>query len=204
MSPRMFVALALALALGCACTPAPSIPAASSPRRTKPTADELFVQGRYADAVREYERELERGERVAELQLFKLFAKLASDVPGWQLVDELRTLEQTYPRSRWGHLAGVLASEIDRGTVLRQAVMAAGADLRAAEERVAELTQKVTALTTQTAEQQTTISTLREERGRLQQQVRELEEAATSRDARIRELEAELAALKQVDMQRSP
>jgi len=196
--------VALALALGCGCSSAPSAPTASSPRRAKPTADELFAQGRYADAAVAYERELERGERVVELQMFKLFAKLASETPGWTLVDELHAIERTYPRSRWGHVAAVLASEIDRGTVLRQAVMAAGADLRAAEQRVEELTQKVTALTTQTTEQQAAIATLREERGKLQQQVRELEEAATARDARIRELEAELAALKQVDMQRSP
>lgn len=196
--------LALVVALVCGCASAPSTPTASSPRSTKPTADDLFVHGRYADAATAYERELELGERVVELQIFKLFALLASEAPSWTLVDELRTLERTYPRSRWGHVAGVLASEIDRGTVLRQAVMAAGADLRAAEQRVEDLTQKIATLTTLTAEQQAAIASLRDERTRLQQQARELEEHATDRDAKLRELEAELAALKQVDMQRPP
>ena len=204
MSTRTSLALALVLALVCGCSSAPSAPTASSPRRAKPTADELFVQGRYADAATAYQRELERGERVVELQIFKLFALLASEAPSWTFVDELRALERAYPRSRWGHVAGVVASEIDRGTVLRQAVMAAGADLRAAEQRVEALDQKVATLTTQTSEQQAAIAALREERTRLQQQVRELEEHATGRDAKLRELEAELAALKQVDMQRSP
>jgi chromosome segregation ATPase len=200
----MWFALAVLLS-SCASPPGPSSarPQAQQPRQP-PTGDELFAAGQYAEAIATYQRELERGERVAELQTSILLARSALSTPGTQLIDELRAIERAYPRSRWGHLAGILATEIDRGTVLRQAVMAAGADLRAANETIETQKQRITALTTQAAEQQTTLATLRDERTRLQAQVRELEERGASQEARLKELEAELLALKKVDMERRP
>lgn len=202
MRSMLFVFVALS---SCA---SPSGPAAARPQaeqpRQPPSGDELFAAGRYAEAIATYQRELERGERVAELQTSIVLARAALQTPGAQLIDELRAIERAYPRSRWGHLAGVLVTEIDRGTVLRQAVMAAGADLRAANETVETQKQRITLLTTQGAEQQTALAAVREERTRLQTQVRELEERTATQEARIKELEAELLALKKVDMERRP
>lgn len=192
------------LAYGCAAkAPPPSAPEVPH-EAPPPTGDELFAAGRNADAAAAYEHELERGERVVELQVLAVAARLADEAPAWTQLDKLRVLERTYPRSAWGHLAGVLANEIDRATVLRQAVMAAGADLRAAEQRVDQLAQKITTLTAQVADQQAALTALRDERTKLQLQVRDADDRATAHEARIHELEAELAALKQIDLQRAP
>lgn len=195
---------ALGSALGCAQAPPPASPRTPAPTPPTASGDDLFAAGKFAEAIAAYEQELQRGDRVAELQALILIARLAQQFPGWSMIDELRALAQKFPRSRWGHVASVMASEIDRGTVLRQAVMEAGADLRASKVKVEQLTQRVAALTTQTADQQAANAALKEERARLQAQVRELEAKHTSLEARLRELEAELLALKQVDMERRP
>lgn len=189
----------------CACaatsprTAAP--PTASAPRSS---GDELFIAGRYAESIKAYRVELQRGERVVEIETLVAIARLADQAPAAEVADELHRLERTYPHSRWGKIAGTLANEIDRGTVLRQAIMAAGVDLRGAQDKLDQLTQKLTVATTQQADQQAAIAALRDERGKLQHQVKDLEDRATSQETHIKELEAELAALKQVDMQRSP
>jgi chromosome segregation ATPase len=197
-----FVIMAVALA-SCASSPPP--PQASLPRADRElTADELFARGRYAAAVDAYRNEVKRGERVAEMRAMALVAQLAQRAPGSSLVADLRSVEREFPSSRWGRIAGIIASEIDRGTVLRQAVMAAGADLRAANASVTELEARVAALTAQASDQQALVASLKEERTRLQAQIKDADERATAKDTRIHELEAELLALKQIDMERSP
>jgi hypothetical protein len=195
---RLLIAL---IAVSCASSPTPHAPA--QPAQARASADELFASGRYGDALVAYRNEVKRGDRVAELQTMVVVTQLAL-APGAELVDDLRTIEQDYPSSRWGRLAGVIASEIDRGTVLRQAVMAAGAELSVANAAIKDRDARLATLTTQTTDQQTLITSLKDERAHLQAQVKELEESETAKDARIHELEAELLALKQIDMERQP
>jgi chromosome segregation ATPase len=193
------------LLLVCACaatTPRAAAPSVAAAPRS--SGDALFVAGRYAEAIKAYRLELQRGERVVEIETLVAIARLANQTPAAEVADELHRLERTYPRSRWGKIAGALAGEIDRGTVLRQAVMAAGVDLRGTQDKLDQLTQKLTEATAQQADQQAAIAALRDERGKLQHQVKDLEDRATAQETHIKELEAELAALKQVDMQRSP
>lgn len=202
---RVSIIVLISVALA-SCASAPAAP----PPRTAPaatpalTADELFARGRYAAALDAYRSELKRGERVPEVRTMVLVAQLAQLAPGWSIADDLRAIESDYSSSRWGRIAGVIAAEIERGTVLRRAVMEAGADLRAAKAGVADLETKVGELKTQVADQLALVASLKDERTRMQAQVRDLEEHATQREARIRELEAELLALKQIDMERRP
>lgn len=196
------VIIALALA---SCASSPPAPAQALPQADRQlTADELFSHGRYGAAVAAYRNEVKRGERVAEMRTMVLVAQLAQLTPGASLVDEFRAVEHEFPSSRWGRIAGVIASEIDRGTVLRQAVMAAGADLRAANASITEHETRVAALSAQVADQQALVASMKDERTRLQAQLKDADERTTAKDTRIRELEAELLALKQIDMERSP
>lgn len=198
------VIIAMALA-SCASSP-PSPPPTSLPQDRQQTADELFARGRYAAAVDAYRNEVKRGERVAEMRTMVLVAQLAqgaSDQPGAS-VDELRGVESEFPSSRWGRIAGVIASEIARGTVLRRELMAAGADLRAANASITELEARVAALSAQATDQQALVASLKDERTRLQAQLKDADERSTAKDTRIHELETELLALKQIDMERSP
>lgn len=201
---RLSVVIMAVVLASCGSSPPPA-PQTSLPRADRQlSADELFSRGRYAAAVEAYRNEVKRGERVAELRTMVLVAQLAQRPPGSSLVGDLRSVEREFPSSRWGRIAGIIASEIDRGTVLRQAVMAAGADLRAANASVSELEARVAALTAQASDQQALVASLKEERARLQAQLKDADERATGREARIHELEAELLALKQIDMERSP
>lgn len=198
-----FVILAVALASCASSSPPP--PQTSLPHADRQlSADELFARGRYAASVEAYRNEVKRGERVAEMRTMVLVAQLAQRAPGLSLVGDLRLVEREFPSSRWGRIAGVIASEIDRGTFLRQAVMAAGADLRAANASVSDLEARVAALTAQASDQQALVASLKEERTRLQAQIKDADERATAKDSRIHELEAELLALKQIDMERTP
>ena len=85
-----------------------------------------------------------------------------------------------------------------------RAVLRAGADLASQEARIAELERTLLASGQELANVNTTIEAMKEDRQQLQRSIRELEELLQTRAAAIVTLEAELEALKRIDMSRSP
>ena len=87
---------------------------------------------------------------------------------------------------------------------MQRAVQRAGADLAAQEARIAELERTLLASGQEVSELNATAEAMRDERQQLQRSVRELEELLQLRAAALVSLEAELEALKRIDMSRTP
>lgn len=197
--PSAVVLAALAL-VGCA---------TSGSMRPMDAADLAFTRGDLQDAAGAYARAEDdaatRDERL-RARLFSLIARTASSAPGAldPVHAELRAFAVEAKGSHWGRLAGLYADEMAQAEALRWAVQRAGADLAARSTRIAELEAELAQARQEAIELTATIQTLREERAQQQRSTRELEEQLATNAALLASLESELAALKRIDMSRSP
>ncbi len=188
------------LATGCA-HPGPL------PAQTR--AEAAFAKGedaRAEETFREARAEASSEDAAHRAQLFELLARRAqSDADGVDSVRvELRTFAVSAPHSPWARLAGLFADEMGQVDALRWALQRSGAELAGLERRVAELEASVERGEKIARELGEVLTAVRDERAALQRTVRELEEQLAGREALIAELQAELEALKSIDMSRTP
>src|SRR5690606_35194500 len=104
-----------------------------------------FLRGELGAAVVELSRALPAArtdDEAAEVRFFLALARLSQGDTARGLGD-LRTVEFAHAGTRWARLAGVMSAEMARGRVLREAVMAAGADVQAARTHAEELEARV-------------------------------------------------------------
>lgn len=193
----LLVALALT---GCVTT---------GPQRPLDQADLAFTRGDLQDAAGAYARaEDEAGNRDERLRarLFALIARTASSAPGAldPVHAELRAFAVEARASHWGRLAGLYADEMAQAEALRWAVQRAGADLEARRLRIAELEAELAHARQEATDLSETIATLKDEKAQQQRSTKELEEQLATNAALLASLEAELAALKRIDMSRTP
>lgn len=197
------IALAAAPLLLSAClTKAPAI-------RARDVADEAFSRGDHVRAETEYRAAEAEASTADERERARLHALLsraaAAGAEGRDAaLAELRTYAVSAAGTSWGRLATLFTDEMAQADALRWALQRAGADIARLEERVAALEEEVAQGERTNAELTQVQTTLREERTQLQRAQRELEELLALRAARIAELEAELEALKSIDMSRTP
>jgi len=202
LSPVVFGFGALTLALG-GCFKAPSAV------RPLDLADQAFARGDYLEAQAGYrlagENAASPGE-AARTRLMALLARRGTSSPEEldALLSDLRTFAVSAAETPWGRMAQLYADEMAQVDALRWAVQRSGAEISLLERELAEFKdalarteQLVTELTAQ-------LQTSRDERAQLQRTLKEREEDAALQGARIAELEAELEALKSIDMSRSP
>lgn len=202
---RLYLALALALT---AC--APTQASTRAPVAVAPTLEQLYMDRRYGEVVllaaSVIEAEAEDRERVAEARFFRALAWLAHDPPGKQaraLLD-LRKLEFEHGDLLWGRLAGLHVAALTRVDVLQTTLLELAIEQRDLQARVEVLEQALAELHAERIEREAEHATLARERNELLEQLDETRKQATTLAARLRELEDELAALKQIDMQREP
>ncbi len=177
--------------------------------RAQDTADAALVAGDHAraeEAYRAAEAEAQTRDAQERARLFALVAKLSAvGADGRdEALSQLRTYSVNAADTPWGQLAALHRDEMAQADALRWALHRAGADISALEKRVAALEEEVAQGQRTQAELTQAQTTLREERAALQRTLREVEELSAARAARIAELEAELEALKSIDMSRSP
>lgn len=211
MTRRTHLALLVGLVAspwGCArrtdTTPVPPIEAP-----TEPDPDRLFAEGRFEAAVAAYTdalaTELDPSERT-RLRLFRALALRArGDRHGNRLaLEALREIEHQQERTIWGRIARLFVDEMAREEALRDTVLQAAARLRDVQAEVEALEAQLAERDELLEEQRSNLANLKEERSRLAGQLSEAEAQAEKQAARLQELERELAALKQIDMQRQP
>jgi chromosome segregation ATPase len=187
-----------------ACAQRPARPPQAKPRL--PSADQLFARGEYEAAKSAYEREARLGtsaEAAARARFFRALVQLAQKDAALAH-EELRALERVARGSVWPRVARLLSDELARGTVLQKAMLDAGAELHLLRLRIQLLERAAEDAQQQLAERDTELQTLKEERQRVQAALRDAEERANAQAQRVRELEAALEALKNIDMQREP
>jgi hypothetical protein len=204
---RLALSIALMLPALSACEPPPEPSVA--PLTTEPTLEQLYTAGRYAELVVLAAATISStpdAEILAHARFFRAMAWLAQDERAAQARAflELRELELQFSDYVWGRIAAAYAAKIVRGEILQEALLECTLDLRALEQEFSELEQRhaetVTALTQREAKQ----SSLEHEREQLRKQLEEAQVKINAAAARVFALEEELAALKQVDMQRDP
>lgn len=205
---RSWLALAAALALtGCARAPRP---AAAPVVVEAPTLEQLYLSKRYGELVLQATAILDAGagdrERVAEARFYRAIAWLAQDPHGKQAraLHDLRKLEFESSDLLWGRIAALYVAAVTRADVLQTTLLELAIEQRDLQTRVEALEHGLAELHAELAERDADLAGLTRERNELVEQLDEAREQAATLVERIRELEAELAALKQIDMQREP
>jgi septal ring factor EnvC (AmiA/AmiB activator) len=188
-------------------------------RRPEPTAapiiveaalQQLYLAERYHEVVRIaagiIEAEPEQRERVAEARFFRALAWMAQDPRGNQAraLLELRRLEFEFSDVIWGHLAALYVAAATRVDALQATLLELGFDQRELQARIEVLEQSLVELHAELGKRDTQVDELERERNDLTEQLDEARAEAATTIALLRELEDELAALKQIDMQREP
>lgn len=198
--PWLFLAVGACTVVGC-----------KTPQQTRPidVADRLFVRGDNEAAAVSYAAAADIATDSNEelrARFFSLLSRRAASAPEQfdRLLGELRAFAGEAKSSPWGRLAGLYADEMAQTDALRRAVLRAGADLASQEARIAELERTLLASGQELGAVNATIDVMKEDRQQLQRSIRELEELLQTRAAAIVTLEAELEALKRIDMSRSP
>lgn len=207
MNLHVSMVLAAALMLsGCAGERAPT----QAPVVEAPTLEELYVARRYGElvllAASILEAEHHNPERIAEARFFRALAWLAQDPRGKQAhaLHELRKLEFEHPDLLWGRLAALHVAAVTRIEALQATLLELAVERRALQERIDALEQNLADLQVERSKKEAQHAALARERNELVEQLDEARKQATATAARLRELEDELAALKQIDMQREP
>jgi chromosome segregation ATPase len=198
---RGLLVMPFVVLFGCSATEA--TPPPTSPRES---GQAHFARGDLRFAIAALQRALREArteEDVAEVRFFIALSRIAEGQSTRGLAD-LRAVEFEHAKSRWGRLAGIITAEIARGRVLREAVMAAGAGVRGAQEEVKAEQARIEALTAQLSEQQDALASAREERARALAQLNAANDTIGAQAARIKELQEKLDAMKKIDMQRQP
>ncbi|MFO7566374.1 MAG: hypothetical protein R6X02_27270 [Enhygromyxa sp.] len=205
----LLVALALGLS---ACAPAPQ--RSQAPEVEALTLEQLYLAERYGELVllaasileAEAGAEAEEPERAAEARFFRALAWLVQDPPGKhaRALLELRQLEFEHPDLLWGRLAGLYVAAMTRVEVLQATLVELAIEQRDLQTRLEALEQSLAELLAERSKREADLAALNRERNQLVEQLEEARKQAVEAAARLRELEDELAALKQIDMQREP
>jgi septal ring factor EnvC (AmiA/AmiB activator) len=202
---RILLAAALALA-GCV----GGKTATATPEAEAPSLAELFAAERYGEvqllAASVIQAPNEGREDVAEARFFRALAWLARDPLGNQerALLELRTVEFEYTDLVWGRLAAHYVGEAARVDALQATLLELAVEQRDLQMRIDELERNLEELHAELATRDAEITKLARERGELLEQLEQARELAATTAVRLRELEDELAALKQIDMQLEP
>jgi hypothetical protein len=200
--------LSVALGLGACSSPQAQTQA---PADDPPTLAQLFVAERYdelellAAGVIDDPEQDDR-ERVAEARFFRALAWLAQDPPGKQprALFELRKLELEDADLLWGHLAGLHVTALTRVEVLQLTLLELAIEQGHLQVRIDALEGELADRIAERSKREADLAALTRERNDLLEKIDEARKQATVTAARLRELEDELAALKQIDMQREP
>lgn len=207
--PILGLVLVLGLPLGlAACKPAsgPTI----DPVAAEPSLEQLYTAGRHGEVVllaaELIDADPEDRQAVARARFFRAMSWLAQDrqLERARGLLELRTLEAEYADSVWGRIAGAYAGRILRTDLLQEAVLELTLDLRDLEQHIRTLEQSLTEAQTKLEERDTKLAAVERERDQLRVKLDQAAAQAKLTASRITELEEELNALKQVDMQREP
>jgi TolA-binding protein len=166
---------------------------------------ELFARGDWTRAAAAFEADASEGSAAeqAEARFFLALTMLARQDDASAL-QTLRRLQEEHPDSPWARAAGVLDRSVAHGMLLREEWVRAVVNLDKATDRLRTLEQQVGVLEAQQRPDQAALAASREERTRLQGQIKQSEERLATLTERIVELERELGELKQVDLQRAP
>ena len=201
----------LARVAGVALVAIAALSACKTPQQTRPidVADRLFVRGDHEAAAVSYAAAADIATDSNEelrARFFALLSRRAASEPAQfdRMLGELRSFSNEASSSPWGRLAGFYADEMSRTDAMQRAVQRAGADLAAQEVRIAELERTLLASGQEVSDLNAAAEAMRDERQQLQRSVRELEELLQLRAAALVSLEAELEALKRIDMSRTP
>lgn len=197
----------LLLGLG-ACTPAPA--PTIDPVAAEPTLEQLYAERRHGEVVllatEIVESDPEDREAVAHARFFRAMSWVAQDrrVEQARGLLELRALEFEYADFVWGQIAAAYVSKILRADLLQEALLELTLELRDVEQHIRALEQSLAETQATLAQRDTKLTTVERERDQLRVKLDEALAQAELTAGRILELEEELAALKQVDMQREP
>jgi hypothetical protein len=205
---RIAIVLVLALA---ACKPASAPPI--TPVAAAPSLDQLhhlYMTGRHGEAVLMATAIVQGNpddrEIVAHARLFRAMSWLEQDrrVEQARALLELRELELQYGDHVWGQLAAAYVDKILRADLLQEALLELTLELRELEQEIRGLELILAQTQAELATRDAKMSSVEQERDHLREQINAAKVKAKLDAGRILELEAELAALKQVDMQREP
>lgn len=204
---RGIVTIALALTLG-ACQASPR--ASARPVVEAPTLEQLYLAGRVGEVVLLAHSVIDAPnqprERVAEARFFRALAWLARNPHSNRdrVLFEFRALEFEYADLIWGRLAGHYVADAARIDALQATLLELAVEQRDLLVRIDELEHSLAAVLAKLAERESEVVELERERGDLREQLGSARARAEALAVRLRELEGELAALKQIDMQREP
>lgn len=171
---------------------------------------QLYLAERYGEVVLMaqgiIEAEPEQRERVAEARFFRALAWMAQDPRGNQAraLLELRKLEFEFSDVVWGRFAALYVATATRVDALQATLLEVSFEQRELQARIEVLEQSLVELHAELGKRDTEVDGLERERNELTEQLEEVRAEAAAAVARQRELEDELAALKQIDMQREP
>lgn len=177
---------------------------------TEETLQQLYLAERYGELVLRVASIINETpddrERVAEARFFRALAWMAQDPHANQAraLLEFRTLEFEYDDVIWGDVAALYVATATRVDALQATLLELSFEQRALQERIEVLEQSLADVHGQLAERDAKIDGLQRERNELLEQLDIARAEAKKTAARLRELEGELAALKQIDMQRQP
>jgi hypothetical protein len=188
---------------------------ARAPERTaapvaEATLQQLYLAERYGELVLEaasvIKAQPDDRERVAEARFFRALAWMAQDPHANQAraLHEFRTLEFEFGDVIWGDVAALYVATATRVDALQATLLELGFEQRELQARIEVLERSLADVHTELAERDTKIEALQRERSELAEQLEAARAEAKKTVARLRELEDELAALKQIDMQRDP
>lgn len=177
---------------------------------TEETLQQLYLAERYGELVLRagsiIKTSADDRERVAEARFFRALAWMAQDPHANQAraLLEFRTLEFEYGDVIWGDVAALYVATATRVDALQATLLELGFEQRALQERIEVLEQSLADVHAELAERDARVEDLQRERNELLEQLDTARAEAKKTVARLRELEGELAALKQIDMQRDP
>lgn len=198
------VLLAASIMCGCARSPSPTV---APPEQT---LQQLYMGERYGEVVllatSIIDAEASAPERVAEARFFRALAWLANDPHGNQAraLLELRTLEFEHADVIWGQVAAHYVATATRVDALQATLLELGVEQRELQGRIEVLEQSLADLQAELTERDEKLAALERERDDLNKQLEAARAEMAATAARLRELEDELAQLKQIDMQREP
>jgi septal ring factor EnvC (AmiA/AmiB activator) len=201
---KLVVTTALVIA-ACARMPEPTVVPVP-----EPTLQQLYLAERYGEVVLMaaaiVQAEPEQRERVAEARFFRALAWLARDPHRNQAraLLELRKLEFEFSDVIWGPVAALYVATATRVDALQATLLELGFEQRKLQAHIEVLEQSLVELHAELDKRDTEIDGLERERKQLTEQLEAARAEAATTGARLRELEDELAKLKQIDMQLEP
>lgn len=173
------------------------------------TLQQLYMAERYGEVVLAASSIIDAHadrERTAEARFFRALAWLAQNPHANEAraLLEFRTLEFEYDDLLWGRIAALYVAAATRVDALQATLLELGFEQRELHGRIEALEQQLADLHAELVVRDEQIKALERERNELIEQLEEARKQTAATLARLRELEDELAALKQIDMQREP